>query len=175
MPAGRRAGAGFPAAGGRGGHLRLRAHAPWPRAGEPGAVDRLDSPGLAARYGGRRRGRGGDQAVIRGDARPGRAWGPLPALRRDRARRDGGGAQGTRPRFGSRPGGEGVAREPPREAGAGAAVRGGGADWRPAPASRHRPGLRAGHIRGPAALFHDEAGEGADAIGDAGRASIVRA
>ena len=106
---------------------------------------------------------------------PGGAWRPLPALRRDRAGRDGGGPQGARPRPGPRPGRQGPAREPPGQARAGPPVRRGSADRRPAPASRHRAGLRAGHLRRPPALLHDEAGQGPDAGGAAGGAPIARA
>ena len=44
----------------------------------------------------------------------------------------------------------------------GPALRRGGADRRPAPAPGHRPGLRAGDLRRPPPLLHDEAGQGPD-------------
>ena len=49
---------------------------------------------------------------------------------------------------------------PPRQPRAGPPVRRGGPDRRPAPAPRHRPGLRAGHLRRPPAVLHHEAGQG---------------
>ena len=62
-----------------------------------------------------------------------------------------------------------------RQARAGPPVRRGGADRRPAPASRHRAGLRAGHVRRPPAVLHHEAGQGPDAGGAAGGAASRRA
>ena len=93
--------------------LRLRADASGPCAGEPGAVDRLDSQGPASRHGDRRCRCRRHQAIVRRDARAGRAGRPLPALRRDRPRRHGGGAEGPRHRPGPRPGRQGLAGEPP--------------------------------------------------------------
>ena len=115
---------------------------------------------LASRHGDRRHRFRHQPAVVRRDALARRAWRPLPALRRDRARRHGGRPQGPRPRPGPRPGRQGLARKPRGQARAGAPVRRGSADRRPAPASRHRAGLRAGRLRRPPAVFHDEAGQG---------------
>ena len=71
--------------------LRLRAGSARPCPGEPGPVDRLDSPRPPARHGDRRHGCGHHQAVVRRDARarpsaatatsssarsPAAAWGP---------------------------------------------------------------------------------------------------
>ena len=52
---------------------------------------------------------------------------------------------------------------PPRQARTDPPLRRGGADRRPAPASRHRADLRAGHLRRPPALLRHEAGQGPDA------------
>ena len=87
---------------------------------------------------------------------------PLPALRRDRPRRHGGGAQGARPRPRPRAGRQGPAGEALRRPGDGLPLRRGGADRRPAPAPRDRPRLRAGRLLRPPPLLRDEARQGPD-------------
>ena len=90
------------------------------------------------------------------------------------ARGEWGRSSRARSRPGPRPGGQGLAREPPGQTPVGAPVRGGSTNRRPAPAPRHRAGLRAGRLRRPPALLHDEAGERPDALGAAGGAPAFR-
>ena len=52
-------------------------------------------------------------------------------------------------------------------------LRRGGPDRRPAPAPRHRPGLRAGHLHRPPAVLLDEAGQGPDPRRAAGRPALA--
>ena len=93
---------------------------------------------------------------------------PLPALRRDRPRRHGGGAARPGRRPGPRPGGQGAAGEVRRSPRGGPAVHRGGADRRAVAASGRGAGLRHRPVRRPAVLHH-EAGQGPDAGGDPGR------
>ena len=99
----------------------------------------------------------------------------LPGPGRDRPRRHGRRARARDVRPGPRPGAEGSARDAaPRRCRRRPPVRRGGADRRPAPASRDRAGARAGRSRRPPALFHHEAGQGPHAGGAAGRAVRIR-
>ncbi len=176
LPARRRVGAGRHRRAARclewrRGDDRVRAHQPRSCARDPGPRDRLDTPHPLARYGQRRHGRRGHQAVVARDAAALRAGRSLPALRRDRPRRHGRRPQGPRRRPGPRPGRQGPARGAPQQARLLAPVRRGGADRRPAPAPGDRPGLRAGDLRRQPALFHHEAGERPHAGGLAARAA----
>ena len=126
---------------------------------DPGQLDRLGAQSRASRHGSRPDRFRHDQSRVRRDALARRTGRPLPALRRDRPRRHGRRPPGTRPRPGPRPGRQGLARKPRRQAGDAAPVRGGSADRRPVAASRHRAGVRVGRLRRPPALFHHEARE----------------
>ena len=127
---------------------------------EPGRERRARPPPPAPRLRAGHRPRARRPARLPRDARARRPRRPAPAPRRDRPRRHGRRPQGPRRRPRPRPRRQGPAREAPRRPRPDPPLHRGGPDRRPVAASRRRAGLRAGRLRRPPPLLHDEAGQG---------------